>query len=165
MQRRSTPLRHPLPCDASLLASLGRGRRSQRRRTPVPRRWPARSVPCIRTRGRETTARSSSVDVGRRQQRRRPLVVVPHPVIVIIYPEDIVVHRVVGEGQLGAPTDVDVASGVVLHNIAPPSCKGSIQGRCASKKYCSMDNLQGENWKFHGWKIVELHYFLFYESI
>ena len=26
---------------------------------------------------------------------------------------------VVGEVQLGAPTDVDVASGVVLHNVAP----------------------------------------------
>ena len=53
----------------------------------------------------------------------------------------------------------------VASREAMDSCRVSIQGRCASKKYCSMDNLQGENWKFHGWKIVELHYFLFYESI
>ena len=51
------------------------------------------------------------------------------------------------------------------------SCSESIQGRCASEKYCRIDHLQGENWKyerkFYGLKIldVELHYFLFYESI
>jgi hypothetical protein len=41
------------------------------------------------------------------------------PRIVVIPPKDIVVRRVVGKVQLGALTDVDVASGVVLHNVAP----------------------------------------------
>jgi hypothetical protein len=41
------------------------------------------------------------------------------PRIVVIPPKDIVVRRIVGEVQLGALTDDDVTSGVVLHNVAP----------------------------------------------
>jgi hypothetical protein len=57
----TSPSRHPPPCSASSLESLCRGCRSQRvrRRSPVPRRWPARSIPRIRPSGRET-----NVDVG-----------------------------------------------------------------------------------------------------
>ncbi len=76
----------------------------------------------IQPSGRETTVRSSSVDVRRRQRRRRqqPLVVVPCLSSLFPPPEDVFVHRVVGEGQLGAPTDIEVASGVVSHKVAPP---------------------------------------------
>jgi hypothetical protein len=82
---------------------------------PVPHRWPARSIPCIRPSGRETMARSSSVDVGRRR-RRAPTSSCPPPSLSFqhCHPP----RRQCWSTQ--RPPNVDVTSEVVSHNIAPP---------------------------------------------
>ncbi len=131
MQHQSTPSRHPLPCDASLLASLGHSCRSQRSRTPVSCRWPAPSIPRIRPSGWETKARSSSVDAP------RPLSLCPSPSSSLLSPKTF--HRVVGEGQLGAPPML-ISHPVSIHTTWPPLPSLRPAGDALSPPLCHPPN-------------------------